>query len=158
MLFYFLFCSQYFCSCAHFHQFLFWAYSHENTNQSYNLQLYILFEYFILQMNSLLLLALNVLLLKWHSLYCLNLNVALNWWADVALQSIITLITNFSFIKSRLTCFFGSATSSYLYFLWFELYFVVISRKYLCFNLFSICFSFKHNIPSLSIIVSIAFP
>ena len=66
--------------------------------------------------------------------YCLNPNLALNLWVDVVLQSIITLIVNFSLIKILLHCFFGSSTSSYLRFLLFELNFVVISCKFLWSN------------------------
>ena len=100
-----------------------------------------MFTYFLLQMNSLFLLPL----------------IVLNLWAFVVLQSLITLIANFLSIKILLTCFFGSFTSSCLCFLLFELYFVVMSRKFLWSNPSSICFSFNHNIPSLSIIVSIPF-
>ena len=42
------------------------AYSHENTSQSYNLKHCLEFAYFLLQMNLLFLLSLNVILLKWH--------------------------------------------------------------------------------------------
>ena len=86
--------------------------------------------------------------------YCLNPNLALNLWAGAALQSIITLSAKVSTIKIVLTCFFGSSNSSYLCFLWFEFYFVETSRKFLWFNPSSICFSFNHNIPSLSTILS----
>ena len=37
--------------------------------------------------------------------YCLNPNLVLNLRGDVALQSTITLIANFLFIKILLTCF-----------------------------------------------------
>ena len=37
----------------HFHQFLWLVYSHENINQLYNIKNYIVFECFLLQMNSL---------------------------------------------------------------------------------------------------------
>ena len=66
LFFVFLFSSQYFCHCVHFHQFLLRAYSHENTSQFYNLKHYIVFAYLLLPMNSLFWLALIVLLLKWH--------------------------------------------------------------------------------------------
>ena len=89
--------------------------------------------------------------------YRLKPNLVLNLWAIIVLQFIITLIANFSSIKILLTCFFGSSISSYLCFLWFELYFLVIYRKCLWSKLSSICFSFNHNILSLSIIVSIPF-
>ena len=47
------------------------------------------------------------------------------------IQSIITVIVNFSSIKILLHCFFGSVTSSYLCFLWSEWYFIVIFPKFL---------------------------
>ena len=58
------FCIQYFCRCIHFQKFLLQAYSHENISQSCNLKHYIVFAYFLLQINSLFLSALIVLLLK----------------------------------------------------------------------------------------------
>ena len=91
-LFVFLFCSQYFCRCILFHQFLLRAFSHKNVSQSYKLKHYIALAYFLLQINSLFLLALTVLLLKWHHIFK-------------------------------------------IYFLRFELYFVVNSRKCLWSNL-----------------------
>ena len=89
--------------------------------------------------------------------YCLNPNLVLNLWADAVLQSIITLIAIFLSIKILFHCFFGSSTSSHQCSLWSECYFIVISRKFLWSNLFSICFSLDHNISSLSTIVSIQF-
>ena len=47
------------------------------------------------------------------------------------IQSIITVIVNFSSIKILLHCFFGSVTSSYLCFLWSEWYFIVIFPTFL---------------------------
>ena len=61
-----LFCSQYFCRCVYFHQFVSWTYSHEKISESCNLNYYIVFAYFILQAKTLLLLALILLLLGWH--------------------------------------------------------------------------------------------
>ena len=49
--FFILFCSQYFCRCGHFHQFLLRAYSHKNVSQSYNLKHYIMFAFFFLEIN-----------------------------------------------------------------------------------------------------------
>ena len=46
--------------------------------------------------------------------HCFNSNLVLNVWANVALQSIITLIANFSSIKILLIWLFGSSTSAYL--------------------------------------------
>ena len=88
---------------------------------------------------------------------CVNRNLFLKLWVIVVPKSIITLIANFSSIKVLLTCFFGSSTSSYLCFLWFELHFVAISGKCLWSSPSSIYFSFNHSIQSLSIIVSIPF-
>ena len=48
--------------------------------------------------------------------YCLNLDLVLDIWADVVLQSMITLIANFLSIKFLLTCFFDFSTKSYLCF------------------------------------------
>ena len=154
LLFFYLFCSQYFCRFVNFHQFLLWACSQENISQSYNLNHCITFTCFLLQMNSLFSLILIVVLL---TSYCLSPNLDLSLWADIVLQSIITLVANFSSMKVLLTCFIGSSTSSYLCFLWSERYFIVNSRKYLWSNSFSICFWFIHNILSLSAIVSVPF-
>ena len=49
--------------------------------------------------------------------HCLNPNLVLNLYANVVLQSIITLIANSSSIKIPLHCFLGSATISYVCFL-----------------------------------------
>ena len=46
--------------------------------------------------------------------YYWNPNLVLNSWADVVLQSIITLIANFSFIKILWTCFFGCYDLNYI--------------------------------------------
>ena len=91
--------------------------------------------------------------------YCLNPILVLHLWAMVVLQSIITLIPDVLSIKILLSYFVcsSSSTSSYLCFLWFELYFVVMSHKFLWSNASYICFSFNHSIPSLSIILSIPF-
>ena len=51
------------------------------------------------------LLALIGLWSKWHYIHCFNPNFVLNSCVAVALQSIITLIANFSFIKILLGCF-----------------------------------------------------
>ena len=104
MLFVFSFRRQYFCHCVHFPQFLLRAYNHVNISQFYNLKHYILFAYFLIQMNSLFLLGLIVLLFKMTS-YCLNPNLNLNLCADVVLQSIITLTANSSSIKILLHSF-----------------------------------------------------
>ena len=100
--FVFLFCSQYFCCCAHFYQFLLQAYSHENTSQSYNLKHYIVFVYFLLQINS----CTDCCFVKMT--YYLNPNLVLNLCVDVVLQSIFTLIANFSSIKALLHYFLVS--------------------------------------------------
>ena len=100
--FVFLFCSQYFCCCAHFYQFLLQAYSHENTSQSYNLKHYIVFAYFLLQINS----CTDCCFVKMT--YYLNPNLVLNLCVVVVLQSIITLIANFSSIKTFLHYFLVS--------------------------------------------------
>ena len=155
MLFVVLFCSQYFCCCVHFHQFLLQAYEHENLSQCYNLKLYIVFAYFLVQTN-IIFVSTDCSFVKMTS-HCLNSNLVLNLWAIVVLKFVIMLIANFSSLKILLTCFFVSSTSSYLCFLWFGLYFVVISSKFLWSNPFSISFSFNHNIPSSSTIVSIPF-
>ena len=82
--------------------------------------------------------------------------LVLNLWGDVFLQSIITLIVNFLSLKI-LFHVFGLSSSSYLCFLWSEWHFIVISCSFLWSNLFSICFSFNHHIPSLSTTVPIPF-
>ena len=64
LIFVFLFLSQYFALCFHFHQFLLRANGHEKIIQSYTLKNYTVCAYFLLQMNSLFLLVLIVLLLK----------------------------------------------------------------------------------------------
>ena len=56
----------------------------------------------------------------------LNSNPFLNVWGDGVLQSIIILIANFSLMKILLTCFFGSSSSSYL---WFYMILIIF-----CFN------------------------
>ena len=81
--------------------------------------------------------------------YCLNPNLALTLWAAVALESIITLIANFDF--------FCLSASSHLCFLWSEWYFIVISSRILWSNSSSVFFSFNHDIPSLSAILSYYF-
>ena len=91
------------------------------------------------------------------TLYCLNPNLVLNLWANVVLQSIITLISNFLSITFLLHYFSGLYNSSYLCFSWFGSYFIVISRKYLWSNPSYICFSFNQHIPSLSTNVPIPF-
>ena len=91
------------------------------------------------------------------TLYCLNPNLVLNLWTNVVLQSIMTLISNFLSITFLLHYFSVSYTSSYLCFLWFESYFIVIYRKCLWSNLSCICFSFNQHIPSLSSNVPIPF-
>ena len=50
-------------------------------------------------------------------MFCLNPNFALNLFADIVIQSIITLIANFLSIKILLNCFFSLSTSSYMCFL-----------------------------------------
>ena len=50
----------------HFHQFVLQIYNHENINQFYNLEHYIVFACFFFQMTSLFLSALTALLLKQH--------------------------------------------------------------------------------------------
>ena len=62
--------------------------------------------------------------------YCLIPNLVLNLWANVALQFIITLISNFFSLKILLSYFIGFSTSSYLCFLWAEWYLIVISCKF----------------------------
>ena len=136
-----LFRSKYFCRYVHFHQFLLRAFGHENISQSYNLEHFIVFVYFLLQMNSLFLLAVIVVFFVKMASHCLNPILVLNLWGDVVLQFIITLTDIFSFIKVTLTCLVGSSTSLYLCFLWFELHFVVISSQFLWSYTSSICFS-----------------
>ena len=87
--------------------------------------------------------------------YCLIPNLVLNLWANVALQFIITLISNFFSLKILLTYFIGFSTSSYLCFLWPEWYLIVISCKF--YDLILLLCSFNQNIPSLSTVVSIPF-
>ena len=87
----------------------------------------------------------------------LNPKLVPNLWADVFLESIITLTANFSSIKNSVGCFFGSYISSYLFFLSFKWNFIVISGKFLWFNPSPICFSFNQNFSSLSTIFSMAF-
>ena len=82
--------------------------------------------------------------------------LALNLLGDVFLQSIITLTVNFLSLKI-LFHVFGLSSSSYLCLLWSEWYFIVISCSFLWSNLFSICFSFNHNILSLTTTVPIPF-
>ena len=55
------------------------------------------------------------------------------------MQSTITLTANFSSIKVLLNFYFGSCISSYLCFLWFRLYFILISHTYLLCNTSSMC-------------------
>ena len=86
--------------------------------------------------------------------YCWNPYLVLNLGPDVVLHSIIIMVANFLSIKIILHCFFGSSISSYLCLLRFER---VVARKFLWFKSFSLCFSFNHNIPSLSSIVSMPF-
>ena len=80
--------------------------------------------------------------------YCLIPSLVLNLWANVALHSIITLISNFLFLKILLTYFIGFSTSSYLSFLWPEWYFIVISCKFydliLLFCVFHLTTIFHH--------------
>ena len=64
---------------------------------------------------------------------------------------------NFSPVKILLHFFFCFSTSSCLCFPWSEWYFILISGKILWSNPSSICFSFNHNIPSLSTITSIPY-
>ena len=66
LLFVFLTGSQYFCCCVHFHQFLLQACSHKNICQFYKFKHYIVFEYFLIQINASFLLVLILLSLKWH--------------------------------------------------------------------------------------------
>ena len=84
--------------------------------------------------------------------YRLSIDLILNLWADVLLKSIITLIANFLYKKCIALVF-----SSYLCLLWSELFFIVIFHTFfLQSSPFSICFSFKHNIQSLSLIESLS--
>ena len=62
--------------------------------------------------------------------HCLNPNIVLNLCTAVVLQSMITFIINSLFIKILLGCFFCSSTSSNQYFLWFEMYFIVVIWKF----------------------------
>ena len=76
---------------------------------------------------------------------CFNINLVLYLCAAVVLESIITLAANYLRIKILLGRLFGSSTSSYLCFL--------CSKNILLRSIphpSSICFSFNHNISSLS--------
>ena len=87
--------------------------------------------------------------------FCLNPNP--NLCATVFLQSMISLTANSLSIPVLLACFFSSSISSYLYFLWSERYFYVATCKFLWSNISSIWFSYNHNVPLLSAIVSTSF-
>ena len=76
-------------------------------------------------------------------------NPVLNLCANVVLQSIITITFNFSSIKVILHCFFFINIYDLVH-----IYIFYVSRFP---NSSSICFSFNHNIPSLSIIFFIPF-
>ena len=71
-------------------------------SQSYNLKHYIVFVYFLLQINS----CTDCSFVKMT--YYLNPNLVLNLCVVVVLQSIITLIANFSSIKTLLHYFLVS--------------------------------------------------
>ena len=63
-------------------------------------------------------------------LYCLNLNLVLYLHTAVILQSMVTLIANYCFIKILLDYLFGTSTCSYLSFLWYEIYFSIVICKF----------------------------
>ena len=102
--FIFLFGSQYFCCCVHFHQFLLRAYSHENISKSYDLKHYCC-VCMLSSSNQLITFVITDFSFVKMTSHCLNLISFLNLWADVALQSILTLVANFSSIKILLDCF-----------------------------------------------------
>ena len=138
----FLFHSQYlFFAMINFHQFLFWAYSHENINQFYNLTHCVVFACLLLQINSLFLYT-DCSLVKMTS-FCLHPNLVLNLHVAVVLQSIIALAANSLHIKVLLDCFFGLSTSSYLMFsmIWKILY----CSDLQIFMIKSFCFTFHSN-------------
>ena len=74
------------------------------------------------------------------TLYRLNPNPVLNLYAAVVLQSMITLISNSLCVKIPLSWLFCSSPSSYLCFLWSEIYFYAVVNKFLWSNPCSIFF------------------
>ena len=100
----FFFCCFFpFYFCFHFHQSLFRAYNHKIASQSYNLKSCIVFSYFLLQNDLVILVSTDCSFVKITS-YCLKLNFLLNLWADLVLKSIIVFTVNFSSIKILLHC------------------------------------------------------
>ena len=88
-----------------------------------------MFACFFLQMSFFLFNNTDYSMVKMTS-YSLNPNLVLNLYTAVVLQSMITFIINYLFIKILLGCFFCSSTSSNLCFLWFEMYFAVVIWKF----------------------------